>query len=270
MTRAKGYVPDPAGHRANGFHLLAAYRATSTPSAADLTPCTPPVMDQNQCGSCTGHGTACGIATACTKAGKPLPFVPSPRGIYCLARAVDRSDPSRPLTDDGAMPNQVMRSISEWGVRPIQAPTSGGLYSDCEPSNVNAEPTLDELTADAHDSIVGWYRIDATGADRIAQLRQALAAGHPVGIGTFVATSFENWQAGDPPVGAQDPSDPNGGGHWTCLIGYRTGSAGETIFRLRNSWGESWGDSGNCDVSEAFVQQASDLYVFAVTAKELA
>lgn len=265
MTFAKGYRPDPAGHRSNGFHLLAASSAATTPPSVDLRASTPPVMNQDQCGSCTGHGTSCGTFTACATAGTPLPFVPSPRGIYTNGRAIDRSDPSIPLSDDGAMPNQIMRSITEWGVRPIKAPTSSGEYSDCEPSNVNREPTLAELTEEASTCFVGWYRISAIGKARTTQLRQALAAGHPVGVGTFVASSFENWQAGDPPVGHQNESDPNGGGHWTCCIGYETETSGATVFRIRNSWGASWGDNGDILVTESFMAQATDLYAFAAT-----
>lgn len=266
MSRAKGYIPDPAGHRSNGFHLLAAASRPDSliPASVDMSPDAPPVMDQNQCGSCTGHGTACGLYTALKQAGQPLSFVPSPRGLYDVARCIDRADPSMPLGDDGAMPNSVMRGVSEWGVRPIHAPTSAGEYSDCEPANVNIEPTLAELTEDSSESFVGWYRISATGAARTQQLRQALAAGHPVGVGTFVASSFENWRAGDPPCGAQDQNDPQGGGHWVCAIGYRTEAGGATSFRLRNSWGTTWGDNGDIWVTEAFMDEASDLYVFAV------
>lgn len=268
MARPKGYRPDPAGHRKMGFHLLPAFRATSTPDSASVEDCAPPVMDQGETSSCVGHGTSGAVFTSLKKAGTPLTFVPSPRGIYCLARAVDRVDSTQPLTDEGSEPNQAMRAIGEWGVRPIQAPTSDGRYSDCEPANVNAEPTLAELEQDAQDCVVGAYAITVTGPTRIEQMRQAIAAGHAVGIGTFVATDFESWTPDKPAIGAQNESDPNGGGHWFYAVGYRTAPTGKTEVRIRNSWGSAtWGDNGDAWVAEELLQQASDLYVFAIKAQ---
>lgn len=261
MSHSYGYIPNPPGHIAGipfEHHKLA---AGATPDHVDQRQHAPPVKDQTACGSCTGHGTSTGISTTCRAQGRPLPFEPSERGIYCLARAVDRM-PGDPLTDDGAMPTQVMRAVTAWGVRPTQSPISTGENSDCEPSNVNDEPTLAELEDDAKALIVGEYVITATGAARILQIRQALAAGFAVCFGVDVDQAFEDYMGGTP---IKAP-DPNGilGGHWLCAVGYRTDSHGKTIVIFRNSWGLSWGIAGDGEGDESFIAGWSDIYVMNV------
>jgi len=158
----RGYIPDHADIvRPHVSLLLGARYGSATPDAVDLEPLAPAVMSQGSTSACTGHGTSVAIAIATKGA---LPFVASPRGIYGVARAVDRQSPIDGMTDSGAMPDQVVRGMSAWGVRPIAAPTSDGRYSDCEPANVNDEPTLGEIESSSHALIVGSHAITAGGA----------------------------------------------------------------------------------------------------------
>lgn len=261
MSRARGLVRNPPGHIAGVPFAHHRCAAGSTPSFVDLRVHAPPVKDQNACSSCTGHGTSTGISTTCRAQGRPLAFEPSERGIYCLARAVDR-EPGQSLTDDGAMPNQVMRGIGAWGVRPTQAPTSLGDNSDCEPSNVNDEPKLGEIEDGATHLIVGEYVITATGDARVQQLRQALAAGFAVCFGVDVDAAFEDY-AGGKPLAAPDPAKILGG-HWLCAVGYRTDANGRTIVIFRNSWGLGWGSSGDGEGDEDFIAGWFDTTVMSV------
>lgn len=185
MTYATGYRPDPIGHSRTPFHHLSAKRTVRTlPLSAYIARFAPPVLDQNDTSSCTGGSTGPAIYAALGAAGSPLPWVPSPHGIYTLGRAIDRFPNANgalsALTDDGAAPNEVMRALREWGVRPMRAPTSTGLLYDCEPSNVNDEPNLDELEEDALALILGEYGITSGGPPRVLELQAALAAGKPV------------------------------------------------------------------------------------------
>jgi hypothetical protein len=181
---------------------------------------------------------------------------------------VDRVDPSQPLTDEGAMPNQVMRALSEWGVRPM-GPLVPGAFSDCDPGNVNDEPTLADLEADATTTLIGWYRITSTGSARIEDCRKALAAKMTIGVGTFVDTAYEQWRPGQPPAGAPDLSDPNGGGHWQYVKHYDTMTTDRTVFDVRGSWTEDFGDHGDALTSEEWIQACSDLYVIAPNVQRL-
>lgn len=263
MSRfGKGYIPDPAGHLTTSFRALRGHLAASFPPETDLGPFSPPVMDQGNTSACTGHGTSGGIYTSCKTTGAPLAFVPSQRGIYVNARALDRDDVNVKLTDDGAMPNQVARSISEWGVRAMGPLPRDGRYSDCDPANINAEPTQDELELEAQHLLLGWYKITSHGKAREDDVCAALAHGWTVGEGTFVDTAFENWIAGDPPMGACNQNDPDGGGHWEFYLAYAPDGAGRK-YRKRNSWSRDWGLNGDIWVTGAHLTQASDLIVFA-------
>lgn len=260
----RGYVPDRAGHRTTSFAHHPAAKAATTPDAVDHFAAAPGVFDQGQYGSCTGHGTSAGIVAAFDLAGVPMAFVPSPAGIYDLGRCIDRAPlTGTPLTDSGAEPNQVMRGIAEWGVRPM-GPLVEGRYSDCGAANVNAEPDIAAIETDACHLEIGAYAITSVGADRVADVRKALAAGLPVCFGVFVDTAFENWNPADGPVTAPDFADPSGGGHWLCALGYTTQADGTTLVRFRNSWGTSWGDGGNGNGDEAWVAAWMNIYVMAV------
>lgn len=262
-ARAKGYIPDPEGHRVTSFRRakLLAFGAQALPDSVDHRPHCVPVLDQNACGSCVGHAVACACTDALTLSGAPLAFTASPRGCYLLARAVDRNDPSQPLIDEGSMPNQAVRAVQEWGVHAMKAPSPLGFNSDCDASNVNNEPTLWELEQDSVSLILGQYEIDSFGAQRVVDICAALANGYPVTCS--VSAGNDTWQEWTPargPLGSQSPVELD---HYVRFVGYRTAN-GKRIFSIRNQWGTEWGDAGDIEVTEAFVAQIGDVYAFSV------
>jgi hypothetical protein len=268
-----GYKPDPEGHQRTSFRVLKARLGLvglAILASTDLSPFAPAVMDQGQTGSCTGHGTSGSVYTTCAKAGKPLPFVPSPKGIYDVARCIDRApnaNGSLPaLTDSGAAPNEVARAITEWGIRPTQAPTADGRNSDCDPSTINDDPTWLDIEQDLKLKLTGEYTINSTGQALIQDVCLALQAGYAIGIAIFVDMVFEDWTPAQAPLGTPNFNDPDGGGHWIYLIGFRTDSkTGKKIFKFRNSWGTSWGNNGDGEGTEDFITSAYQLIVMEVT-----
>lgn len=280
----KGYKPDTHDHRLRqrgSRHLLGA--SPTYPVSASLEQYEAPIMDQGQTGSCTGHGSSQGIYCAHEAAGKPLGFVPSPDSIYKPTRCIERAAfyppgvPLPALTDEGAMPADVMTACSTIGVRPIAAPTPDGRYSDVwgpddgpAPPNVNVEPQLGEFEAGAKQIVLGEYRIDEKATDFVAQTCAAISQGMPVGIGVFVDSTFEAWGEGwtpdRQPVSTVNLNDKTGGGHWLCITSYRIVN-GEVIFRGPNSWSKSWGDQGHFEVTDAWLRKAcSDAYVWKIAA----
>jgi hypothetical protein len=246
-----GYTPDH--HALRNVYVKWAHRfgLLGAPAPRDLRDAAPLVLDQGAASSCVGHGTSTGIVACCNTAGRPLGFVPSPCAIYTNAVALERGDPlAHPLRDQGSMPALAMRGLTEFGIKAM-AP---GILTDCHPENgILAEPDLLSLELEGEHLYVGWYEIG--NAD---EARQAIAAGAPVGIGTFVDSSFMRWTPGRAPIGTMNESDPDGGGHWTVLLA----SEPDGLFWLRNSWGTGWGANGEALVSDAFVNQADQLVAF--------
>lgn len=270
MSYSKGYRQDPAYRRTQKSSRLRFGTSPTPPPSASLEQYEyTPILDQNQCGSCTGHGTAQGLYVAFKAAGSPLSYCPSPKDTYATTRALERAASTSatlpPLTDSGAMPADVMTAISQWGIRPMTAPSPQGFNSDVDPSNVNDEPNLTDLEADAEKVVVGEYRIDEQAADFVTQVMASVAAGVPVGIGVFVDTGFENWAPPQPPLNTVDMNDPNGGGHWLCITSYRTETNGKVTFRGPNSWSARWGDAGHFEVTEDWLKTScSDAYALNV------
>lgn len=268
MKYGRGHIADPIHHRRVGIrHLFARHSGSMiTPGQnADLSPHLPPYANQVSTSSCVGHGIGEAVYCALGARSTPLPWVPSYKGIYdngrCIDRAIRTDGKLPPLVDEGSMPNQGWRGVSEWGVRKMIPIADRG--SDVDPSTINDEPKLGELEAESATLLVGYYAIESFGDERVENIRAALANGFPVTFATFVDTAFEEWD-GSSPLGMPDVNDKNGGGHYLCAFGYRTDANGRTILRFRNSWGTDWGMGGDGEGTEAFMAQISDVYAASV------
>lgn len=241
-----GHLPDPPGHTRTSVHVLlqklGVRVGTATPSSFSLRAKGAPVMDQGNTSACTGHAHAGAIFTSCANQGTPLPFVPSPMGLYTNGRCIDLA-PGDALTDEGAVPNSVMRAANEFGIKPIQAPTSDGRYSDCEPATINTKPTFDDLEAEALHVAVGDYALDPSAPDFVATLRTVICAGYCVTFAVQVDAAMEAWNPASGPLGAPDTSALLGGHNIRC-DGYHEDVAGNTIVDFVNSWGTGWGAAG--------------------------
>jgi hypothetical protein len=264
MNLRTGYIPDPLTYGRTSYRA-SREGISALPSSVTLLPYAPHVFNQNDTGSCTGGSTGPAIYTALLARGTPLPWVPSPKGIYTLGRAIDRTPNANgsfpPLRDEGAMPNQVMRGISEWGVRRMGPFVSGYAY-DCDHRNVNEEPNLLELEEDAHHVLLGQYVIRTKGAQRIVDLCSALAAKKPITVALAGGSAlFQSYAGGVLPM-LHAPLD-----HYVWLYGYTTDAKGKRIFLGRNSWGTGWGEGGNFRLSEDAAQELGDIVVLDVHQK---
>lgn len=260
MRLAKGCTLDAGRHRYTPFHVALArgLAAPAVPARHSIEAFAPEVMDQGPVGSCEGHSTAGAIYTTLNANGAPLPWVPSPLGIYNLALALDRGDPTAGALEDlGTETNTVLRVVHEFGVRPMGARVEG-RNSDCDIASALREPLLGEIEADAQQLLIGAYQITSRGAQKLADVKTALASGFAVRVDSFVDMAFEDWQAGDAPFGKPDLNDPNGGGHALYAVAYD----GDVV-TIRNSWAADWGDGGDIRVSAAFIEQA-DCFAWSV------
>ena len=252
----KGWVPDSEEVKAKQLgisHLLGA--GVSVPAEYSLEKYVLQIYDQGQTSSCTGWAFAQAVRLRLAVQGIPI-ALPSPMGLYTTARALERQQSGQPasvaLVDNGAVPSDVVAGMQQWGMASITA-------WPFDPAQINAEPVLGELENASQFMLQGIYRVQSSGAQRIADIQQAISQGYPVAIGTYVDSVFENYTKGSPPLPAPDPNDPEGGGHMMHLVAYD--SSGN--FRGVNQWGNSWGDSGMYWASPAWVTspEMSDIYV---------
>ncbi len=252
MSYSTGYRRNPSRRPLPSFvvdeHRRGVIHAMAT---VDLSGFAPPIFDQGPTGACVGHARSRGIFTARGAAGRPMAFVPSPKGIYQIARCYERSSWGAPLEDGGADPVDSIDGVRIWGVKPMV-----GLpdrYSDCASETVNENPTLGELETSREFRLLDDYQIVETGSARIASVQHALAAGYPVCIDVAGgASQFQDYAGGVRMLTADGaPLD-----HYVCLVGYNASG-----FLGHNSWGEEWGYRGTFWADASVIQASADIIV---------
>jgi hypothetical protein len=215
------------------------------------------------------------VTTTLAAHGKPLSSPILPRVVYCLGRAIDRTNPDTPLQDQGAQPNSVARALGVWGCE-LESDDDGGRtasspdYSSYLEAHINDEPKLGELETAGNRTLVGFNAIGDTDPNKLVQFQQALATGHCVGIAADAGV--DAFQGYDPSAGPLDftGTDPD---HWIFIEDYGTVAALRAagripsswtglaptvlLFLLQNSWNTGWGTAGKAWVTEAFIQQGA-------------
>ena len=237
--------------------------AASNGSSVSLAGSRAPIEDQGPTDSCPGHGTSQLCYTAAKAAGSPLAWTPSPGGIYTQTRCLQRVATSPAgaalpaLVDGGAMPPYIAQAVNLFGLRPIQAPTPDGRYSDVDPTNVNVEPMVHDLESAGLCLVSGEYEIPiGAQADLETLIQTANRNNIPVGTGMFVDSAFMDWTPNLPPIASVNWADPAGGGHWMSEDGFTVTSNGNGVYDLVSSWGTSAGDQGVFRVTGACLVQA--------------
>ncbi|MCL2779615.1 MAG: hypothetical protein FWD73_16615, partial [Polyangiaceae bacterium] len=165
------------------------------------------------------------------------------------------------LQDEGALTEDAIAFLGQFGVRSRDVVhTRDGRNSDVEASAVNDEPTLGSLQRSASTLFVGPYAIDPGADDAELLVKAALASHIPVRVDALVDSVFGDWKPSKPAVPAPNQLDPTAGGHAMYIIGYTPNG-----YIVRNSWGTSWGDRGDCIVSPDWLRTVWGLYPWVVS-----
>jgi hypothetical protein len=232
-------------------------------SGTELVGC--PILQQRQSGTCHAHSAAASRWVAQNAAGKPLLWIPSPKQIASLTYAdTQRVGPAPTegwptLQDLGAELQDGANAIATWGIGPIGASPDGELgdVPNDPADNSFPEPDLDNVE-------VSWdlrgdkeYSIVMDPQTVVAVAAAALDAKMPIRTGFNCDRAFQDLGPNDV---AQAPDPANVlGGHSTYLRAHRVVN-GSRQFRLSNSWGTSWCDSGEVWASEAWLVACWDLF----------
>ncbi len=217
-------------------------KANGIPTQIDLTPWCSPIEDQGQLGSCTANATV----------GLVEYFQRRANGRHTDASRLFVYKATRNLLhwtgDTGAFLRSAMGALVLFGAPPEE-------YWPYDISTYDEEPPAFCYAFAQSFQAIKYIRLDppgTEGADVVDCVKQFAASGFPSMFGFTVYSSIA--QADDDgkipmPAGKETVE----GGHAICAVGYddemtvtnsTDGSSTTGAFRIRNSWGDSWGDDG--------------------------
>jgi hypothetical protein len=244
IVRGVGWKKDPDDPNDKGLEKLSAVRGIPVPEETDLEEHTPTPYDQFQTSSCVGQSGSGAIYTRWGVQGYTNRRVPSQSWLYSIGRAVSDSE----TEDEGTYIRDMFKAAMILGISPATA-------MPFSPGKINERPTWAAMRA-AYDqrSLKGYYRITTTGAQRVLDIKRALAAGHPVVYGLNIGKDWFDYTGG-----ILDYPKDLAGGHATFLIGHYK----DDWFKGQNSWSPSWGENGRYRIKQSAIAGilASDLWV---------
>lgn len=201
----------------------------------------PPVMNQGELGSCTANGITAALRFLLISTGKE-DIALSRLQLYYDERYIEDT-----INEDaGAEIRDGIKSAFKLGVgREDLWPYDISRFKEKPPSPVY-ESGLEYQGLE-------YQRVPVSSV----ALKQVLALGFPVVIGVSLYDSFESDEVARSGMVPMPDLNAEGlvGGHCMLVAGYgqRPG-----YFTVRNSWGDDWGDQGNCYMPEQYL--GSELY----------
>jgi hypothetical protein len=205
------------------------------------------VLDQKNLGSCVFQGLAQQIRISAYKEEGVEPALASRLYAYYNTRSIEKTVSG----DAGAMPRNAIKAINEYGwCKEIDWPYNILKFNKMPPFNAY------RLAFDSKERFE-YYFIRSSGAEKIKEVKLALDAGFPVGIGTQIGKDYFNYTVKSEPL--KPPiTEWNLGGHYMVLTGYEN-----AIFNCLGSWGSVFGKKGWVDFTEEYIEwyQTTDLLV---------
>lgn len=235
-TFRPGFRPEPPHPKHLSFEsgLKPRLAGVTVYRDVDLRPFSPLSQrhDQQTTSSCAANAVVRAVEIRQNMFPGGPPYVDLSRlAVYYLAREL--MDPPETHKDEGVFISHACDVIRRFGV----CPESDWPF---DPGLITTPPSWSAMRRAYQHKIKAFYRIESTGARRVAEVARAIQSGLPVVYGTVIDDQWGRYH------GKLDVLDPLGlpmagrewGGHATVLIGTR----GDT-FIGENSWG-TWGDEG--------------------------
>lgn len=238
MTRAikrYGWRPDlPDGRDRIFNNERKVLSAPQLPVTFSLRSKMPPVYDQGELGSCTGHGVA-GILEHQEMTQGQGATTPSRLFIYYEERVIEGSVSE----DAGAEIRDGIKVVAQKG-----APPESLWPYDITKFARKPAPSVYEA-AKKHEAIQYLRVVPGMPGSPI---RTPVLGGFPVVFGFTVYENFESsWDPAHEYLPLPSPSEGVLGGHCTVVIGwdFSLKRFPVNVFEVRNSWGSAWGDQGH-------------------------
>ncbi|ONI86382.1 cysteine protease [Actinosynnema sp. ALI-1.44] len=224
------------------LRALAGDSPAEPPATVDLREWFSPVEDQKEIGSCTANA-ACGIVEYFQRRSFGKHVEMSRLFLYKVTRQY------LGLTGDtGAYLRSTMGALALFGVPPER-------HWPYDVAQFEADPPAFVFAYAQNFQALTYFRLDpanTSGKETLATVRKHLAAGVPSMFGFTVYASIRRpANPGEVPFPAEGESVA--GGHAVVAVGYDDNKVVKNpvdnktttgAFLIRNSWGESWGESG--------------------------
>jgi len=220
----------------------------SLPPSIDLESAFPPVFDQGQEGSCTGNGWA-GVwaffelldlkqKCAAPEEFSTTSFVPASRQFiyYC-----ERDHEGTIAQDAGS---QI--STGAWVLANIGCCDEAiWPYSQ---DNWETKPSTEAYEEAANHKILNSFALND-----FLDIKHCLADGYPVICGIEVFDNIESDEVAQTGIlNMPTAEDKLQGGHCVVIVGYDDSTS---RFKIRNSWGTTWGMNGYFTVEYCYISQ---------------
>lgn len=218
-----GWIPSLPDPRDFKFKITA---PVTLPESVDLAPCCPEVYNQGDLGSCTANAIAAAYEYKLMKQGLRV-FTPSRLFIYFNERSLEGTV----KFDSGAMIRDGLKALNKIGVCDEKIwPYIIKYFKNTPPSKCFIEGLKNLITQ---------YE---TLNNNLYTIQQCLAKDTPFVFGFTVYESFESEGV------AETGIMPMPGNSERCLGGHAVMGCGydnrTKMVKVRNSWGDSWGDGG--------------------------
>lgn len=227
-----GYIPDKPSSKDYLFKDSVMYSAPIV-EYVSLKRYFKEISDQGSLSSCVGNAVADSCeAMQIKRSGLDPSKVDNLSRLFIYWNARNLDTPPSVNSDSGSNIRFAFDSIRRYGVPPEH------IYPYLS-YKVNDRPGWIAYKYAIQNKITAFYRIDATGDERIEQIIKALSAGNPVVFGTSIYESFRH--VTNNTIIKLNTNDKYLGGHALILTGWDNT---KQAFELRNSWSKSWGTNG--------------------------
>lgn len=207
-----------------------------------------PISQQGNIGSCAANAGADALEIVLANSRLDKTNIPqvSRKYLYWAARSLDGNQD----VDAGTYIRSIMHQMHRVGV----CSEEDWPYDE----NYGQAPSLEATIRASENKIDGYSRIAHVGDQRVLDIASAIEKGYPVVFGTGVGKELMGLSAD----AVMSPPKSIVGYHALVVTGYRVVD-GRVQFRIRNSWGEEWGDNGRCWFDEDYMTSpmTSDLWV---------
>jgi hypothetical protein len=254
-ARCYGYIPAVKGERVEGKPYrrgISAAQPAANAGAEFIIPCRRAVRHQGNSSSCVGHGFTRATELLCDAAGIECPDL-SPFYVYWCARKVG-GDTS---VDNGTQLHNAAEAEVVFGV------CGDADWPDPFATLTAEYPPVAAMVDGSDRRIRGidWHRIEPSDSLFLDDAEHAIRSGMPVLIGFPVGRTFEQALG---PWTLSLTSDVLGY-HCVPVFGVR-GVGALREWRICNSWGVEWGDSGFAWIDSALMGAATEAIVLSKAA----